>query len=193
MTSCADPTILYRMAVANLVQAIPPAAKAIVVHFDGDAAYEKTVPKFSHNLFLPLVAANLKMFTDLPVHLVISKVDYGTTADKLAEKFCDVHEDGSYRLRVNPTVEKHAYPGHDAPFESVAIVTKALPQPEGKNMYPPTELLNQTMVEAHVQKRGSIEMRACICIGGNTERGIREFGDNFFDNVQRSELEAFGA
>ena len=187
MTSCADPRPTYEEMVKNIVEAIPPTAETIVVHFDGDAAYEKKAPKFSHNLFLPWVAYYLRQSkSKLPIHLVISKVDYDTTTEDLLKKFCDV-EGGTYRLRVNPTKDAHSYPGHDAPFGSVTILTKALPKPE---VYPPTEMINQTMVEDHIG-RENIAMRACICIGGNTENGIKTFPDEFFDNVQRAELEAY--
>ena len=150
-------------------------ADDVVLHYDGDAAYEKSGGKFSHNFFAPYVAQKIKKGMrargkDAQVHLLITKVDKlkeGETVKNIFAKFCDVDDPfGGAFIRSIPTEGKHSYPLHDySSFESLAIAVMA-PIESG-----PTEAQNQRMVEGLLQNK--IKNRYCLCVGGNTEGGVK--------------------
>lgn len=143
----------------------------VVLHFDGDAAYEKKDDKFSHNLFAAFVAKQIKDKAGgkVPVHLVITKVDTldakkGETLLTMVGKFCNSDSGFKYyNFRTEPTAGAHAYPYFDRRFFDSGALYVSEPGPikstgsEGQN--------SQMMEELF---KGRVMARFCLGIGGNT-------------------------
>lgn len=147
------------------------AGAPVVLHFDGDAAYEKKDDKFSHNLFAAFVAKRIKKKTDgnVPVHLVITKVDKldaekGETLLTMVGKFCNSDSGFTYcNFRTETTAGAHSYPYFDRRFFDSGALYVSEPGPikstgsEGQN--------SQMMEELF---KGRVMARFCLGIGGNT-------------------------
>lgn len=142
----------------------------VVLHFDGDYAYEKKNEKFSHNLFAPFVSSAIKAKThgQLPVHLVITKVDSvepDETIVTLVQKFCN-SDNGfancSFRTQLLPGVA-HSYPYYDRRFFDSAALYVSEPTIQSVG----SEGQNSMMMEQLF--RGKVVSRFCLGIGGNTK------------------------
>lgn len=176
----------YAVAVKTLVstQAFQDAAKGgaqIVLHFDGDAAYEKAGSKFSHNLFAPHVSKLLKeavakilkrTVAETPIHLVVTKVDTIDAKGPMAilKKLCDVDEGATAcRFRTAPTDGVHSYPYYDARFfDSAAVYVSGKWQAGGHGPVDKfgSEGQNSAMMEQLFENR--VKKRFCLGVGGNT-------------------------
>ena len=143
----------------------------IVLHFDGDAAYEKKEDKFSHNLFAPFVAKMIKVKTGnkVPVHLVVTKVDKldpanGETLLTMVGKFCNTDNGfATCNFRTEETAGAHWYPYFDRRFfDSAALYVSETGEKstgsEGQNSVMMEQLFN-----------GRVVARFCLGIGGNTK------------------------
>jgi hypothetical protein len=157
----------------------------VVLHFDGDAAYEAEDEKFSHNLFAPVVAKRIKeKFTEniggtIPVHLVITKVqkpkvEKGQTIRTIVNKFCDSDYDDfrSCYFRTDWVADagvRHSYPYFDRRFfDSGALYVS---EPELIETLG-SEGQNSKMMEELFSDR--VNARFCLGIGGNTINYNRE-------------------
>lgn len=149
-----------------------------VLHFDGDAGYEKDKDankpnnKFSHNIFAPIVAKFLKEEVkktygqNIAVHLCITKVEKDDDNKTILQKFGDVGTDGMFEINTNidrakSEEPKHAYPFYDKRyFDSITINVQNI-------KYTNSEVECQKMIEALYKNR--IVLRSCLAIGGNTK------------------------
>jgi len=175
-----DPLAQYEKAVAILVEtlrseltALQESGKplpAMVLHFDGDAAYEKKPRMFSHAMFAPYVALLLEEALGTEIHLVITKVDKMQTDDltELFAKFADQKSDGEWKLRTKPSGPEedpmHWYPCFHSVFASCAVVA------ERTYSFAESELKNAKLLDSVLGNR--VQKKFCICVGGNTEDGV---------------------
>jgi len=179
----------------------------IVLHFDGDAAYEDEDDLFSHNLFAPYVAKMIKNKTRKNVHLVITKVAKLKEADEskkkkkqtpldIVKKFCNSADfNHSCSFRTETTQGGHCYPYYDGRFFASAALYHAEPS---QTMPTGSEGQNSQMMKELF--KGRIKARFCLCIGGNTMAGgvksmqrLIEFNEeNKFDGAVRVDVTATG-
>ena len=182
-------------AILNFVKAYKPENVAIAIRFDGDPMFEKSAPKFTHALFGPLVAEELRKHfkaSDVStphIALVMTKVD-GDPKEKFISKFFDTI-DGNHVLRSKETPGYHSYPGADlfesgktGHFDSI-MVAYALGNWKEQ---PASEVKNQQIFLKLLDKKPVADF--CICIGGNTQGGATSWLENLpaFTNVVRQTI-----
>lgn len=160
---------------------------SILLTFDGDPACERKGDKMSHCIFAPMVAELIHKALNLPVHLMILKIDKDSVGDIL-KKFVDKDPiDGSYSMRVLPAASgdpKHFYPNFTtAFFESCTIIAQKVASTAD------SEVQTSEMLTALLGER--IKHRCCLCVGSNSQKSVlamSEKGAAQFDLAVRIHL-----
>lgn len=132
----------------------------VVLHFDGDFAYEKDNNLFSHNLFAPFVANRIKR--KARVHLVITKVKAYKDDDALKDIVNKFRNDDS-SIRTSIVAGRHCHPYFDRRFFNSCALYVSNPVNS-----PYSEGQNSEMMEKLFDK-DKVLSRFCLCIGGNTK------------------------